>query len=123
MLTRLKRCHPMPHSVCGSLECAPSSIRMEYGPTLHTIPRPCEQQKQLYIGRLFCLARSRTDLASAFALGSAVIVLIDGVAYEVVSASELNDSIDLPLIDIQEPVIIEPDASKGVWGALSLVQI
>ena len=114
MLTRLKRCYPRPHSVCGSLECALSSIRMKYGPTQHTIPRPCEQQKQLYIARLFCLARSRTDLASAFALGSAIIVLIDGVAYEVVPASELNDSIDVPLIGIQESAIIEPCATKGV---------
>jgi Ca-activated chloride channel family protein len=61
----------------------------------------------------FALARSRTDLASAFALGQAVIVMIDGAAIEVVPPSEQNGSITVPLENTPEPVIIEPTATPG----------
>ncbi len=44
----------------------------------------------------FALAGARSDLAAAFALGAAVIVVADGSAYEVVSADQPGDVIVLP---------------------------
>jgi Ca-activated chloride channel family protein len=62
----------------------------------------------------FALARSRTDLASAFAIGPAVIVVIDGAAYEVVPALEQSQSTGLPREDNQEPVVINPIVSPSI---------
>jgi hypothetical protein len=62
----------------------------------------------------FALARAHTDLASAFALGPAVIVVIDGAAIEVVPSSEQNESINIPLENSPEPIMIEPAATPGL---------
>jgi hypothetical protein len=62
----------------------------------------------------FALARSRTNLASAFALGPAVIVVIDGAAIEVVPSSGQNESPTVPLENTPEPVIIEPIATPDL---------
>jgi Ca-activated chloride channel family protein len=56
----------------------------------------------------FALARARTDLASAFALGPAVIVVVDGAAIEVVPSLEQNETTTIPQENTPEPVIIEP---------------
>jgi Ca-activated chloride channel family protein len=62
----------------------------------------------------FALARSRTDLATALALGPAVIVAIDGIAYEVVPSLEQTLSTAIPMENSSEPVNIEPMATPGL---------
>ncbi|MBW1888209.1 MAG: VWA domain-containing protein, partial [Deltaproteobacteria bacterium] len=44
----------------------------------------------------FSLADSRLDLAAAFALGSSVIVISEGIVYEVVDSETHTDPIDIP---------------------------
>ncbi len=64
----------------------------------------------------FALAGARADVAAAFALGSAVIVVVDGRAYEVVGAEESGDPIVLPAPAAEEaapaigPVVSGNDA-------------
>ena len=53
----------------------------------------------------FALAESRADLAAALAIGQRVIVVVDGVAYEVVAADEVVDPFLQPApVDDQMPV-------------------
>jgi len=56
----------------------------------------------------FILARSRAELAAAFALGERVIAIVDGTAYEVV-ASESN----VPAIDLSPASISTTDQPKS----------
>ena len=52
----------------------------------------------------FALAASRTELGAAFALGSRVIALSDGVAYEVVEdASTVTTPVEIPPTRTPEP--------------------
>jgi hypothetical protein len=62
----------------------------------------------------FALARAHTDLASAFALGPAVIVVIDGAAIEVVLSSEQNESTAVSQEDTPEPIVIKPIATPDL---------
>ena len=57
----------------------------------------------------FSLARSRQILASAFALGQRVIVVSDGIAYEVVDLAVSTQPIDLPPTYTPLPVGQEQD--------------
>jgi Ca-activated chloride channel family protein len=59
----------------------------------------------------FALAESSPELASAFALGPAVIVLSDGIAYQVVPAGTSVEPIDIPLPSTAEPSVDNPLAS------------
>jgi len=62
----------------------------------------------------FALADSRRNLAAAFALGSRVIAISEGVAYEVVSASLSGDPIDIPLRqEADPPEVDKPDSTPG----------
>jgi hypothetical protein len=53
----------------------------------------------------FALAESSPELASAFALGPAVIVLSDGIAYQVMPAGTSVKPIDIPLPSTAEPSV------------------
>ncbi len=59
----------------------------------------------------FALAEVRPDLATAFALGQSVIVLSDGVAYEVVPQDKAVAPVDIPPVD--EPATQTPDSPTG----------
>jgi hypothetical protein len=63
----------------------------------------------------FALADARPDLAAAFALGSNVIAIADGEAYEVV-----GDDVDTNPIDIPEPISESDDPAETGPGAFSL---
>ena len=62
----------------------------------------------------FSLADSRSELGAALALGPRVIVVFDGVAYEVVDLSAAGDSLELPAgqseQDSEPPQLVEPAA-------------
>ncbi|MGH2620114.1 MAG: hypothetical protein ACRDHG_06025, partial [Anaerolineales bacterium] len=62
----------------------------------------------------FRLADSRSELGAALALGPRVIVVFDGVAYEVVDSSDPGDPLELPaeqsLEDSIPPSEIDPGA-------------
>jgi len=51
----------------------------------------------------FALTTARPELAAAFALGTRVIALSDGIAYEVVDSSDQGSPIDIPASITQEP--------------------
>ncbi len=51
----------------------------------------------------FSLSQARSDLAAAFALGEFVIVLADGVAYEVVPQGQVTDPVDVPPVSETTP--------------------
>ena len=51
----------------------------------------------------FALSSARPELAAAFALGTQVIALSDGVAYEVVGSSDQGSTIEVPASITQEP--------------------
>jgi Ca-activated chloride channel family protein len=51
----------------------------------------------------FALAAARPDLGAAFALGTSVIAMADGIAYEIIGADEVADPITLPPPQIEEP--------------------
>jgi Ca-activated chloride channel family protein len=77
-------------------------------------PETMQTQKVTFLSaEYFALARTNPDIASAFALGQAVVVVINGSAIEVVPSSDLNESISRPLENTQEPVIVDPIASPG----------
>lgn len=60
-------------------------------------PQKMQTQKVPFLSdEYFKLAELRSDIASGFALGERVIVLSDGVAYEVVESMEISDDIILP---------------------------
>lgn len=62
----------------------------------------------------FALARSHPDLAAAFALGSSVIALSDGVAYEIVSADEIGESLSTtPTLPPEIQTTPSPSAPLG----------
>jgi len=50
----------------------------------------------------FTLADSRSELGDAFALGQNVIIVVEGVAYEVVGAEDSGDRIILPEAQVEE---------------------
>jgi Ca-activated chloride channel family protein len=62
----------------------------------------------------FALARTRPDLASAFALGQAVIVVTENTAIEVVPAASLNILPGIPPVNTQDPVLREPTPTSGI---------
>jgi hypothetical protein len=74
----------------------------------------------------FALAASRPDLAAAFALGDRVIVLVGGVAYEVVASGETGDPITIPPAPApraeeqapapDQPVVGEPAPERSPSG-------
>jgi Ca-activated chloride channel family protein len=51
----------------------------------------------------FALSAARQDLAAAFALGPRVIVLSDGIAYEVVDSDETSQPIQIPATHTPDP--------------------
>jgi Ca-activated chloride channel homolog len=60
-------------------------------------PQTMETQKVSFLSEeYFALAASRPEAGAALALGERVIVVIDGMAYEVVSEGEEADEVDLP---------------------------
>jgi len=65
----------------------------------------------------FTLANSRSELGDAFALGQNVIIVVEGVAYEVVGADEQGDQIVLPEAQVEEEESVsgsEDSSSPGV---------
>jgi hypothetical protein len=50
----------------------------------------------------FTLADSRSELGDAFALGQNVIIVVDGIAYEVVGAEDSGDRIVIPEAQVEE---------------------
>ena len=59
----------------------------------------------------FALSAARQDLAAAFSLGSNVIAVSDGIAYEVVDSDESSQPILIPATYTPEPGIISNPAS------------
>jgi len=60
-------------------------------------PETMETQKVAFLSDdYFALLQSRSELGAAFALGERVIVVFEGVAYEVVSDESDSDEIDIP---------------------------
>ncbi|MBE9478782.1 MAG: hypothetical protein IMY80_02365 [Chloroflexi bacterium] len=57
----------------------------------------------------FTLADSRSELGDAFALGQNVIIVVEGVAYEVVGAEDLGDDIILPKVQDELEIGDNPD--------------
>jgi Ca-activated chloride channel family protein len=53
----------------------------------------------------FALAESSPEIASAFALGQTVIVVSDGITYQVVPADTSVDPIEIPLLGTAEPPV------------------
>jgi hypothetical protein len=51
----------------------------------------------------FALSAARQDLAAAFALGSRVIAISDGIAYEVVDSAESSQPIQIPATHTSDP--------------------
>ena len=51
----------------------------------------------------FALSAARQDLAAAFALGSRVIAISDGIAYEVVDSAESSQPIQIPATHTPDP--------------------
>jgi len=51
----------------------------------------------------FALAEARADVAAAFALGSSVIIVVDGTAIEVVGAEESGDPVAIPAPVVEDP--------------------
>ena len=70
----------------------------------------------------FQLADSRSELGAALALGPRVIVVFDGVAYEVVDSSAEGDPFELPAEqprqDSEPPQLVEPGAEPEQPGPL-----
>lgn len=72
----------------------------------------------------FALAKSRSVLAAAFALGPRVIVISEGIAYEVVSSDASTESIDIPptlevvsiptVFPTEEPVVEIPESTPVI---------
>ncbi len=56
----------------------------------------------------FSLSQSRSEIAAAFALGEHVIVVFDGVAYEVVSSENATMPVEIPPTDYPQPSQITP---------------
>jgi len=54
----------------------------------------------------FTLANSRSELGDAFALGQDVIIVVEGVAYEVVGAEDQGDPIVLPEAQVEEDELV-----------------
>jgi Ca-activated chloride channel homolog len=58
----------------------------------------------------FSLVTARQNLAAAFALGSQVIAISDGIAYEIISADQIGDSIDIPSdLDSSPPPVVSTE--------------
>jgi Ca-activated chloride channel family protein len=57
----------------------------------------------------FTLADSRSELGDAFALGQNVIIVVEGVAYEVVGAEDSGDPVIIPEAQVEEDEIIAED--------------
>jgi Ca-activated chloride channel family protein len=60
----------------------------------------------------FTLADSRSELGDAFALGQNVIIVVEGVAYEVVGAEDSGDRIVIPEAQAEEDVTIVDDETN-----------
>ena len=60
----------------------------------------------------YALAKSRPDLAAAFALGQAVIAFSDGVLYEVVPSGSNVPSVDVPPTQPPAPTAPSPAATR-----------
>ena len=56
----------------------------------------------------FALSQARADLAAAFALGQRVIVVSDGVAYEVVDQGTVTKPLQIPVTQTPAPVVSTP---------------
>ena len=77
-------------------------------------PQTMETQKVSFLSEeYFALAASRQEAGAALALGERVIVVIDGVAYEVLSEGEEAGGVDLP-------EAVEPQGSAGPSGMSEL---
>jgi len=50
----------------------------------------------------FTLADSRSEMGDAFALGQNVIIVVEGIAYEVVGADDSGDRLVLPETQVEE---------------------
>ena len=61
----------------------------------------------------FALARSRAELAAAFALGEKVIAISEGTVYEVVSADVPSDPINVPATLTPEPAENDPNPTPA----------
>lgn len=59
----------------------------------------------------FSLAQGQAEVGAAFGLGERVIVLYDGVAYEVVGADEQVHPVSLPATKVPEPTAVNPAAT------------
>jgi Ca-activated chloride channel family protein len=59
----------------------------------------------------FSLAQASAEVGAAFALGERVIVLSDGVAYEVVGADEPAPPVELPATQVPAPNDVDPVAT------------
>jgi Ca-activated chloride channel family protein len=61
----------------------------------------------------FTLADSRSELGDAFALGQNVIIVVEGVAYEVVGADDSGDRIVIPEAQVEEDETIADDGTES----------
>lgn len=92
---------PMPSGEAGGVVRALGARTFVYrqGVWMDTAFDP-EQMQTVKVAFLseeyFSLARSDPDLAAAFALGTSVIALYDGVAYEVVAPDETGEQLSTP---------------------------
>jgi hypothetical protein len=69
----------------------------------------------------FRLASSRPDISAAMALGMRVIVIADGVAYEIVGEDEPGDDVPLPS-DVEEPSQETPGGEREDVGGSEQVK-
>ncbi len=67
----------------------------------------------------FKLAEAQPDLAAAFALGSRVIALRGGVAYEVVDADQSTPAVEIPLIQADPTSVPLTEPTRVPGGASS----
>ena len=67
----------------------------------------------------FTLADSRSELGDAFALGQNVIIVVEGIAYEVVGAEDSGEQIILPtdqdeLENVENPNPLSPSQAPSI---------
>jgi len=62
----------------------------------------------------FTLADSRSELGDAFALGQNVIIVVEGIAYEVVGAEDSGDRIVVPEAQVEEDETIADNETDDI---------